>query len=38
MAEKTFEIRSRVRTPDVAILALVAIAFVVTAVMLLGVF
>jgi hypothetical protein len=35
---KTFEIRSRARTPDYAILVFIAIAFVATAVMLLGVF
>jgi hypothetical protein len=37
-AQKTFLIRSRIRAPDVRILLFILIAFVATAVMLLGVF
>jgi hypothetical protein len=36
MAPKSFEIRSKIRAPDIGILAMVILAFVATAVMLLG--
>jgi hypothetical protein len=36
-AQKTFQIRSRIRAPDIGILAMVILAFIATAVMLFGV-